>query len=73
MIDQKEAIEIARKRALEKGWSFAEPLHVSVGHGWRGGITLFEIETNAGKRGTKALFTVDAKTGAIISEGYIPR
>jgi hypothetical protein len=73
MIDQKEAIEIARKRALEKGWGFPEPINVSVGHGWLGGITQFDIETGAGKRGTKALFTIDAKTGEIISEGYIPR
>jgi len=73
MITQEAAIEIARKRAQEKGWGIAEPLDISVGHGWRGDITIFEIETNAGKRGTKALFTIDAKTGEIISEGYIPR
>ena len=73
MIDQKEAIELARKRALEKGWAFSEPVYVIERRGWRKGITCFEIETNAGKRGTKALFSVDAKTGAILSEGYIPR
>jgi hypothetical protein len=38
-----------------------------------GGVNRFEIETNAGMRGTKARFTIDAKTGEILSEGYVPR
>lgn len=73
MIERAAAIDIARKRALEKGWPFAEPLEVVTRRGWFGGVTRFEIETNAGKRGTKARFVVDAKTGEIISEGYISR
>lgn len=73
MIERTAAIDIARKRALEKGWAFAEPLEVVTRRGWFGGIIRFEVETNAGKRGTKARFVVDAKTGKIISEGYIPR
>jgi len=74
MIDQEQAIEIARKRAMEKGWGFAEPLNVVVRRSWFGGVPMrFEIETNGHNRGTKARFTVDAKTGEIISEGYIPR
>jgi hypothetical protein len=73
MIDQNAAIEIARKRAEEKGWGFAEPLHIVEHRGWRKGITRFEIWTNGSNRGTKARFTVDAKTGEIIEEGYIPR
>lgn len=73
MIDQNEAIEIARKRAEEKGWPFVEPLYIIERRGWHKGTTCFEIWTNGSNRGTKARFTVDAKTGEIISEGYIPR
>jgi hypothetical protein len=73
VIDQNEAIEIARKSAQEKGWAFAEPLHIIERRGWREGITSFEIWTNGSNRGTKARFIIDAKTGAIIFEGYIPR
>ena len=73
MIDQTLAIEIARKRAEEKSWIFAEPLEVIIRRGWFGGINRFEIETNAGKRGTKARFVIDAKTGEVIAEGYIAR
>jgi len=73
MIGESEAIEIARARALEKGWAFAEPIAVVHRRSWFGRSNRFEIETNAGKRGTKARFTVDAATGTIISEGYLAR
>lgn len=73
MIGRDDAIEIARKRAAEKGWGFAEPLDIIERRGWFGKPGRFEIETNAGKRGTKARFVIDAATGDVVSEGYIPR
>ena len=73
MIEEDHAIQIARDRASAKGWAFAEPLSVVMRRGWLGGVSRFEIETNAGKRGTKARFVIDAKTGAIVSEGYLSR
>ncbi|CAD7856266.1 MAG: hypothetical protein [Olavius algarvensis Gamma 1 endosymbiont] len=73
MIDPDAAIEIARKRSIEKGWAFPEPVEVVSRHRWFGGLDRFEIETNAGQRGTKSRFTIDAATGEITSEGYIPR
>jgi len=54
-------------------WAFAEPVAVVHRRGWRGQADRFEIETNTGKRSTKARFTVDAATGQIVSEGYIAR
>jgi Peptidase propeptide and YPEB domain len=73
MISRADAIEIARSRAAEKNWAFAEPLDVVHRRGWFGAAGRFEIETNAGMRGTRAHFVIDAKTGAILSEGYLPR
>lgn len=74
MIERDIAIDIARKRAEEKGWAFVEPLAVVERRGWfKGAAVRFEIETNAGRLGTKARFVVDAGTGAIVSEGYIAR
>jgi hypothetical protein len=73
MIDHDAAVEIARARAREKGWAFGEPVGVQVRRGWFGQSDRIEIETNAGKRGTKARFVIDAKSGAILEEGYIPR
>lgn len=73
MIERDQAVEIARKRALEKGWAFVEPLNIIIRRGWLGEINCFEIETNAGRRGTKARFVINAKTGKITFEGYISR
>jgi hypothetical protein len=73
MIERDVAIEIARKRATENGWAFAEPLEIVQRRGWFGRAGRFEIETNAGKLGTKATFVIDASTGEVVSEGYIPR
>jgi len=73
MIERTAALEIARARAHEKGWAFGEPIDVRLRRGWFGRSDRFEIETNAGKRGTKARFVIDATNGTIIEEGYIPR
>ncbi len=73
MIERDQAIEIARKRATAKEWAFVEPLNVVIRRSWLGAVSRFEIETNAGNRGTKAHFVIDAKTGEIVSEGYVSR
>jgi len=73
MIDRERAIELARQVAVERGWAFAEPLEVLQRKGWFGRPGRFEIETNAGSKGTKARFVIDADSGAVLSAGYIPR
>ena len=73
VIDRDGAIAIASLRAEHNGWGFSEPLEVVHRRGWFGQYNRFEIRTNVGNRGTKAHFLIDAKTGEILSEGYIPR
>ncbi|MEO7241510.1 MAG: hypothetical protein ABIW85_01255 [Variovorax sp.] len=74
MINRDAAIEIARNRAAEKGWSFAEPVVEAVHRrSWLGASERFDIATHCGKLGTKARFVVDAATGEVTAEGYIPR
>jgi hypothetical protein len=73
MIAPEAALDIARARAAEKGWGFADPFSVQLRRGWFGQNDRYEIETNAGRLGTKARFVIDADTGRILSEGYIPR
>lgn len=74
MITESQAIEIARARAERNGWGFAEPIAVVAREAWFSKrILRYEIETNAGMLGTKARFVIDGETGAILSEGYIPR
>ena len=73
MIDADAATAAARARAEAQGWAFATPVRSILHRGWFGSPSRYVIETNAGKRGTKARFTIDAATGAILDEGYIPR
>jgi len=74
MIEQDQAIEIARKRAAENNWGFAEPLHVVLYRykWWSDTPSRFEIWTNALKRGGNSRFVIDAKTGEILSEAFMP-
>ncbi len=73
MIDREQALRIARERAAVLGWAFAEPVQVIQRRGWFTRAGRFEVETNVGHKGTKARFTIDATTGAVLSEGFIPR
>jgi hypothetical protein len=74
MINESQAIAIAQARAEANGWGWAEPIAVVAREAWFSKrILRYEIETNAGMLGTKARFVVDAETGAISSEGYLPR
>ena len=73
MIDSEAALNIARARAAERHWAFVEPVSVELRRGWFGQNDRYEIDTNAGRLGAKARFVIDAASGRIISEGYIPR
>ena len=73
MIDQDTAVDIARQRAQQNEWPFAEPLHIVERKDWQGQVKRYEIETHAGLRGSKSHFTVDAETGKILKEGTISR
>ncbi|HEX3695677.1 MAG TPA: hypothetical protein VH374_09830 [Polyangia bacterium] len=73
MIEREQALQIARERAAANGWAFGEPVEVRLRRGWFGQDDRYQIETNAGQRGTKARFLISAKNGKILSEGYIPR
>lgn len=74
MIEADEAVAIARGRAEVNGWRWSQPISCELrrgGFGNRG--SRYEIWTNAQSRGTKARFTIDAESGAVLQEGYIPR
>jgi hypothetical protein len=73
MISGDQAIEIARTRAAEQEWAFVEPVDLVQRRAWSGAVKRYEIATNAGKLGAKARFVIDAATGEILSEGYVPR
>jgi hypothetical protein len=73
VISGDEAIAIARARAAEQGWAFVEPVDLVQRRAWSGAVKRYELVTNSGKLGAKARFVIDAATGTILSEGYVPR
>jgi hypothetical protein len=73
MITPEMAEKIARARAVALGWGIVEPLSVQARRGWNGKIRSYNVDSNPAKRGTKMRFTIDAETGDILSEGYLPR
>lgn len=74
MIDEAAALATARERATQQGWAFLEPGRVITRRTWwRGTITRYEIQSNALGKGPIARFVVDAQTGAILEEGFVPR
>jgi hypothetical protein len=73
MISREDAVAIARARATEKGWGLAEPIAVRDRRSWLGRIRSYDIESNPAMRGSRTRFTIDAMTGAVLSEGHIAR
>lgn len=73
MIDEAEAIAIARATANEQGWAFVEPVTATLRRQWFGAGGRWEIRTNARGLGAIARFVIDASDGRVIEKGYIPR
>ena len=73
MISDTEAVAIARARAVKNGWPLVDPLRVTVRRDWSGELRHYEIVSDPSRRGAKTRFTIDASTGAIRTEGYLPR
>lgn len=73
MIDQVEAITIARLAADKEGWAFAEPVVARLRRPWFGRGGRWEIWTNGVNRGTRARFVIDLQDGRVIEKGYLPR
>jgi hypothetical protein len=73
MITQEDAIAIARARAADQGWGLGEPVAVSPRRGWFGRVRSYDVVSDPSMRGEGTRFTIDASTGAILSEGHISR
>ncbi len=73
MIDEENAIRIARAAAEEKGWAFVDPVQARLRRPLFGKGGRWEIHSNAMAFGAKARFVIDAEDGRILDQGYIPR
>lgn len=73
MIDREEALAIARRRADANGWGIVEPLVVTERRGWNGTIRHFDVVSDPARRGTKVRFRIEAASGDVSDEAYLPR
>lgn len=73
MIDERQAIELARAAANSEGWAFAEPIACELRKSWTGKPMYWTIRSNAINRGSNARFVIDANNGDIKEKGYVPR
>jgi len=73
MITSEQAAAIARERAQAQGWGLVEPLAVLRHRTWFGKVRSYTIESNPFKPETQARFEIDARTGAVLSEGFVGR
>jgi len=72
MIDEQAALDIAKARAAENGWAFLEPFSILLRRGWWPKVNRYEIGSCTNRFGAKARFVIDADTGAVLEQGYIP-
>ena len=69
-----DALRIALARAEARGWTLGgEPEVGEIRRGWPRRLQKYEVTSKKGLLGTRARFVIDAETGAILEEGYIPR
>ncbi len=72
MISAEEAENIARARAEELNWGLMEPIMIRERRSPEGAREYYVV-SNPAVLGTKSRFTIDAETGKITDEGYLPR
>jgi hypothetical protein len=72
-ISEQEAIETAKKIALENDWVWSEPTEAVWHPAWRGGGGKWEIFSNVLKLGAKVRLVIESPSGKILEKGYIPR
>jgi len=68
-----EAIELAKRIALEQGWGWVEPAEAIWHPAWFGNGGKWEVYSNAKGLGAKARVVIDAQTGEVLEQGYVPR
>jgi hypothetical protein len=73
LISEAEAIRLAKQLADEKGWGWLDPPYATLRRPWFGPGGRWEIFSNAAGKGPKVRVVLDAQSGQIIDQGYIPR
>lgn len=68
-----EAVARARQVAEEEGWAWVEPALTTWRPAWFGKGGKWEIVSNAQGLGAKVRVVLDARTGAVLEKGAVPR
>ena len=70
---EQEAIQRAQEIAAAQGWAWVEPVQAIWRPAWFGKGGKWEVISNALGLGAKARIVLDAQTGLVLEQGYIPR
>jgi hypothetical protein len=73
MIDQAGAVHRARQLAEAQGWTWVEPAVATLRRRWFGRGGRWEVCSNAHALGAKVRVVLDAESGQVLEQGYIPR
>jgi hypothetical protein len=73
MMTEQDAIDRAKQAAENQGWAWVEPVEAIWRPAWFGEGGKWEICSNALGRGAMARIVIDAQTGAVLEQGYVPR
>ena len=73
MITEDEAVNRAKRVAVEHGWAWVDPAHTTLRSRWFGKGGKWEVFSNAAGLGAKVRVVLDAQTGAVLEKGYVPR
>jgi hypothetical protein len=73
VIGQDEAVERAKTLARERGWVWQEPATSILRRRWFRAGGRWEILSNALALGAKVRVVLDAESGEVLEEGYVPR
>jgi hypothetical protein len=73
VITEAEAIDRAKRVALEQGWAWIDPAHTTLRSPWFGKGGKWEIFSNAAGLGAQVRVVLDAQTGDVLEKGYVPR
>jgi hypothetical protein len=70
-MSEQELIEAARAYALQRGWTWREPVQATAVT-WKG-VEACQIDTHVGYLGMNVLVVVSVADGTILHSAYMPR
>lgn len=73
MMSELEALQRAQEIATERGWAWQAPAQAIWRPAWFGKGGKWEVLSNTLGKGAKVRIVLDAQSGAVLEQGYLPR